>query len=289
MIKQDDLNAHLGVDSAQAIIVDGMMLPGLSSTGSGKSLGEVMERFGLDETIRAILSSQHQTFIDTCLRSTSLPPDASSFDVSLPVPTEIVVMTLNGPDGAEMVIYPQSGSREKIGPGVYSLPVFDIEYRLAGVSDDVNFELLCDSMDLMRLQFETELLFDLLSKSVRSQRNRIDAPLSSRSISEAMELIERESRVVFNCALNTRAFSMWRDHIHSGGGKLFGATALCCSPRKRQNMKRNYFLGPPNMLGVFATTVPSARFDEKDVLMVSMRMGAVVLDRSLISSVDGPQ
>jgi len=288
MIRQDDLNAHLGVDSEQVIVVDGMMLPGPSSGGTGKSLCEVMGKFGLDETIRTILFSQHQTFMDVCLGNVSLSSDASSFDVSLPVPTEIVVMTLNGPDGAEMVICPQSGSREKIGPGAYTLPMFDIEYRLAGVNDGVGFELLCDSMDLLRLQFETELLFDLLSKSVRSQRNRIDAPLSSGAISEAMELIERESRIVSNCALNTRAFSMWREHILSADGKLFGATALCCSPRKRQNMKRNYFLGPPNMLGVFATTTPSARFDG-DVLTLSMRMGAVVLDRSLISSVDGPQ
>jgi hypothetical protein len=284
---QDELNAHLGVGDMQTIVVDGKMLPGPCSAGP-ESLGSLITGIGEEAVTRNLLMFQHQTFMDICLGTLDLPSDRETYDVYLPVPMEIVVATPNGPDGMEMIICPQSGSRDKLGPGRFSLPMFEVEYHVGDIMPDVNFEVLCDSLDLLRLQFETELLLDLLSKSVRSQRNRVDAPLSSESISEAMELIERESRLVTNCVLNTKAFAAWREDIRSDGGRLFGATALCCSPRKRQNLRRNYFLGPRTMLGVFAMTTPTAEITPPDMTM-RMRMGAAILDRSLISSVDGPQ
>lgn len=284
---QAELDSFLDIHD-QSLMVDGKMLPGPCTMNSKGTLREMIAKHGDQETEKILLLSQHPTFLDICLGNLDLQTDATSFRINLPVATEIVVATPNGPDGLEMMICPPSGSRDKMEPGIYSIPTFEVEYHIGGVDSDVNFELLCDSMDLIRLQFETELLLDLLSKSVRSQRNKIDSPLSQESISEAMELIERESRRVTNSILNTKAFAIWRGHINSNGGTLFGTNALCCSPRKRQNLKRNYFLGPSHMLGVIAMTIPNVSIDVPDVTM-TMRMGAVILDRSLISSINGPQ
>lgn len=281
---QNELNTHLGPGGT--IIVEGKMLPGLCSN-SDRSLGNMVREYGEDSVMRAISSSQQSTCLGTCLRNIELRPDDDAYEIHLPVPTEIVVVTPNGPDGVDAVICPHSGSRDKMDAGSFKIPMFDVEYTLDEVQPESDFDLICDSVDLLRVQFETEVLFDLLSKSVRSQRNRIDTPLSSESISSAMELIERESRIVENCVMNTRAFSRWRDHISDNGGLLFGARALCCSPKKRQNIKRNYFIGPSHMVGVFAVTPFDVQLQEGNV-RVMMKMGATIFDRSLISSVDGP-
>jgi len=283
-MNQAELNDHLGVGDMRAIVIDGKMLPGPCSSRHG--IMEMMMNVGKDEAIEIIIEGQTRSLLDICLGGVESSIDDVSYDVYIPVPTEIIVATANGPEATDMVICPQSGSRDKLGPGVFSLPMFEVEYHIGDLIPDSNFNLLRDSLEMMRLRFESDLLIDLLSKSVRSQRNRIDAPFSMESISKAMELIERESREVRASILNTRAYAEVREGIDHG--RLFGAEVFRFSARKRQDIRRNYFLGPSNMLGVFASSDPEIEIGE-GFLTMKMRMGAAILDRSLISSIDGPQ
>lgn len=293
-MRQQELNDHLGVDETrfQKVVVSGNLLPGACSVSSTMSLRNVIERVGIEESCRAICARQHPTYLDLCLGNLDVGSDSAAYEINLPVETEIVVAAIRGnSDNVDMMICPPAGSRSTMETGTVSLPLFEIEYVIEDVPAHHDFEVVCDAMDLLRLQYETELLFDLLLKSLRSQRNKVEAPFSTNAVTEAFELIERESRAVKNCLLNTKAYASWRDRIDLNDGLLFGAKAYCCSPHRRGNLKRNYFLGAAHMLGVCARSQPWLSLeDENGAYRMSylIRTGAVVVDRSLISSVEGP-
>ena len=180
-----------------------------------------------------------------------------------------------------MKLFPPKNSL--INTQLLQLPVFEVEYTCSDFHPQTDEKCLIDSINKTQFEFEGELLFELLNKAVRSQRNKIEKPFNNESINEAIELIERENEEVCNILINTRALSLIKDQI-DGNNQFRKINIIPFSPSGRVNKNRVYFLGSAIKLGAVAKTSSKANLKEGD-LSCLYRLGAVILNRNLISVV----
>lgn len=168
------------------------------------------------------------------------------------------------------------------------LPLFEIELTMSQINKKTLSEDIANSLLYALKSFEGEFLFELLGKAVRSQRNKIDKPLDEDSISEALELIERENYEPSYILANSKAFSIIRKTLDNNNCYQ-NIPVLQFSPNSRMNKNRTYFMGPTSVLGKITKSSANIQIEENDNhfnISYLYRLGAVILNRNLISVIE---
>jgi len=223
------------------------------------------------------------TILDKCLSLSSLTWDDESYNVFIPSEADIAVAVLH--DELTMKLFPPKYI--EFTHGELTLPIFEVDYYV-DVPVGMSAQNVAQSILKTQMKYEGDFLFELLNKALRSQRNKIDKSISSESISEAMELIERTNETPTTMVANTKSFALIRNQMQNG--QLLNMDVLNFSPSGRAHKNRTYVLGPSTLLGKLVKTtdyrINTQR--EEDIIHVSclLRMGAVILNRSLISAIE---
>ena len=228
---------------------------------------------------------KNKTILDIALGTHTISWDDDKFSTFFPSDNvDVVAAVLH--DELHMKLFPPKNML--FDGGVLDLPVFEVEYILRNVPKNIPNNDVVNSILKTQNKYEGEFLFEILGKAVRSQRNKIDKPLNIESISDALELIERENENPYHTLTNTKAFALIRNQIENN--KFMSTDVLNFSPVGRVHKTRTYFLGDPNMIGRLAKTIGcQIEIENKgDMFDVSclLRMGCVILNRSLISVIE---
>lgn len=201
------------------------------------------------------------------------------------------------------IVYPVSRDGEiemrlvstaDIEPGELEIPMLQLDYTMDndGLGIDPRIEggdpIFSITQGFKRAIeiFENELLFDVLAKAVRSQRNKVKKEISRESISETMQFSENLGFPPEVAVLNTTSHAKIRPTLSDSNGKLFGMTVLHFPPRRRGNKMRNYFLGDA---GVSKRTPVSLEFDEEGNMTLSYQLGVVIFERNAITCLEEPE
>lgn len=179
-------------------------------------------------------------------------------------------------------------------PGEIEIPMVQIEYAMDndGLGIDPRNEESEAATSVLRgflgaiKVFENELLFDIFSKAVRSQRNKIRKEISRETVSETMHFSESLGFVPTKAILNSASHSKLRVQIEDSGGKLLGMEVYDFPPKRRGNKTRNYFMGNA---GVASRGPMSLSFDEQGNMFLSYLLGAVVFERNAIACLEEPE
>lgn len=234
----------------------------------------------LQENIKTI-----STPLDQCLEKFSLSDDDDYFTIFEPEKIDFAVAVLH--DTLMMKLFPPKNlflDNNKI-----NFPIFEVEYIANNIPAGLQVESIINSFKKSINLFESELLIELLNKAVRSQRNKIEKDLNFNTISESLELIERENEIVYNILTNTRAYAILRQEINPEQNTYRGINIINFSPSGRMNKNRVYFMGVPSTLGRICKSNFKINIDRKeDQYHISclVRMGAVILNRDVISVIE---
>jgi len=223
------------------------------------------------------------TILDKCLSLSQLTWDNESYNVFIPGEADIAVAVLH--DELTMKLFPPKYI--EFIHGELTLSIFEVDYY-ADVPAGMSAQSIAQSIFKTQMKYEGDFLFELLNKALRSQRNKIDKSISDESISEAMELIERTNEAPTTMVANTKSFALIRNQMQNG--QLLNMDVLNFSPSGRTHKNRTYVLGPAALLGKLVKT-PDYHISvqkEEDIIHISclLRMGAVILNRSLISAIE---
>lgn len=229
--------------------------------------------------------NQQQTPLDICLATKNINFEDDNFEAILyDEKPEITVAVLH--DSLMMKLFPPKGTM--IENSLLKLPVFEIEYIVENINNRTDDYNVIQSIISAKNMFDGEFLFELLNKAVRSQRNKIEKQFNEISISEAMELIERENNSVNNILANSKAYSLIRNKIQMN--QYENAKIINFSPVGRMNKNRVYFMGDPQELGRIVKTKCKINIETLDNqyynISCLMRMGAVILNRNIISVIE---
>lgn len=167
---------------------------------------------------------------------------------------------------------------------IIDLPIFEIEYIAKNIPINANKNEIYHYISKSKNEWEGNILYEILNKAVRSQRNKIEKSIDNQSVNQAIELIERENENVENILANTKAYSSEKDIFDN-----INIRTIIFSPENRVNKNRVYFMGPANILGKIARSQPQIQIEKKqDVYNISclFRMGIVILNRDIISVVE---
>lgn len=230
--------------------------------------------------------NQHNSPLDQCLDklSVSMADDSFTALISDEKP-ELTVAVLH--DTLMMKLFPPRNTC--IESSILNLPIFEIEYILSDIPFNINENYIINSLIKARDIFEGEFLFEMLNKAVRSQRNKIEKPFNNSSISEALELIERENYKPSHILANSKAYSLIRNDIDAINNTYRGIPIINFNPSGRMNKNRVYFIGEPEVVGRVVKTdwqISRERKEDKWNISCLLRMGAVILNRDLISVIE---
>lgn len=197
-------------------------------------------------------------------------------------------------DASEGAINVILSSTSELESGEVMIPMIEVEYRMD--SDGLGFDPrvyggdpavgVLEGFRRAIRAFENELLFDVLGKAVRSQRNKVKKPITPESVSETMRLSENLGFSPEMAILNTESHSRMRPFIEKSKGKLFGMTVLHFPPERRGNKMRNYFVGDA---GVSKRTPVRLNFDEDGNMTLAYELGVVIFERNAIACLEEPE
>lgn len=217
--------------------------------------------------------------------------DNDPFTVLLPSVAGRDIVYVDASDGAINVILTSTSEMES---GEVEIPMIEVEYKMD--SDGLGFDPRIYGGDpavgvlhgfRRAIQgFENELLFDVLGKGVRSQRNKVKKLITPESVSEAMAKSEELGFQPDTAILNTESHSRMRPFIERSKGKLFGMKVLQFPPERRGNKMRNYFVGDA---GVSKRTPVRLSFDEDGNMTLAYELGVVIFERNAISCLEEPE
>lgn len=167
---------------------------------------------------------------------------------------------------------------------IINLPIFEIEYTIENLPINANKYEVYHHISKSKNEWEGNILYELLNKAVRSQRNKIEKEINKQSINQALELIERENENVDNILVNTKAYLLGKDIFDN-----INIRTIIFSPENRVNKNRVYFVGPANILGKVARSHPKIKIEKRqDLYDISclFRIGIVILNRDVISVIE---
>jgi hypothetical protein len=244
------------------------------------------EEFHPEDCLGGLMAS-HSTVLSVCLRPISLPFGTSSFTVCIPDDRDVVIATPH--EAIDCKLFPPKG--DEASAGTIPVPIFEVEFLATGIPSDKEWGTVVRGILRARERFEGELLFSLLGKALRSQRNRKVEEMGIDSVSAAMEFIERENLPVMNAVLNSKSHAKVRDLIRQSEGKLYGASVNLFTSRGRQSSRRNYFVGPRESVGIVSHSpaVVKETVGENWSVSCVIQIGAIVFSRDLIAVVEEPE
>lgn len=215
----------------------------------------------------------------------------ASLEVNIPTPREIVVAAALPDAGTPtMVIYPPPASRQQLSPGTIEIPTFRVRYVVRDVPPRCQPECVAIALDTARRRFEGDVLFDLLMKAVRSQRNVVKEPFDLDVVGHAMLILEHDALFPVRAILNPTARDAVRTHIEANGGLLRGMETSVVVPSRRGSEGRSYFVCEPIELGIVARSDVDVSRDRQDdglfSITWSLRLGMVIHNRACVSSID---
>jgi len=239
-----------------------------------------------------VLAGQRDTVLDRCLERTTVDVGMRSLEINIPTPREVVVMAaFPGESMPTMILYPPSVTRQKVTPGILSIPIFTVDYLVRPIPARSHVDCVITPMNRLRDTFEGGCCHELLLKAVRSQRNVLKTGFDNHSISEAISLVERGYRASPDTLLlNSEALSVIRDDVERGGGTLYGLHPVLFNPGRRGVERRNYIMARSLDIGFVAKSSPQVTIEGELsgdlVVRYSVSIGAVITNRSAIASIE---
>lgn len=239
------------------------------------------DKYIIDLQLKLEKRWEEKTILDNCLQVNNIQWEDETFQGYVQDEGTSVVATIS--NNIEMKLFPPL----QIDYNKIDFPLFEIEFYMEDIEKGLNPDRIVNDIILCRNNNEGNFTYEILSKALRSHKNKISAQIDIDSISQAISLLEKENLSIKNMLFSYQSIINIRKELER---KIFDdVNIMIFSPERRSHKNRNFFLSDKFIIGdVIKSNCKINIIDKKDKIDIfcRIRMGAIIYNRDAISAID---